>query len=86
MSTLNITADELADLVTMKDEGLVAEAWNYLGSKGDAYAYLAGASDDLIEGDSKDHRLYGGAGDDYPEMQAALGHEGCTIVLCHSVN
>ena len=40
----------------------------------------------LIEGGALDDRLYGGAGDDYPEMQAALDHEGCTIVLCHSVN
>ncbi|NCU67803.1 hypothetical protein GWK50_18440 [Acidovorax sp. 210-6] len=27
----------------MKDQGKISEAWNFLGSKGDAYAYLAGA-------------------------------------------
>ena len=43
MSTLNITAEELGQLVKMKDQGKISEAWNFLGSKGDAYAYLAGA-------------------------------------------
>lgn len=43
MSTLNITAEELDNLVKLKDQGKIAEAWNFLGSKGDAYAYLAGA-------------------------------------------
>ena len=43
MSTLNITAEELDNLVKMKDQGKISEAWNLLGSKGDAYAYLAGA-------------------------------------------
>lgn len=43
MSTLNITAEELAKLIDMKDQGKISEAWNFLGRKGDAYAYLAGA-------------------------------------------
>ena len=43
MSILNITEKELADLVDMKNQGKISEAWNFLGSKGDAYAYLAGA-------------------------------------------
>ena len=43
MSILNITAKELTDLFDMKDAGQVADAWNFLGSKGDAYAFLAGA-------------------------------------------
>jgi len=37
MSTLNITEEELNELVKLKDQGKIAEAWNYLGSKGDAY-------------------------------------------------
>lgn len=43
MATLNITADDLGTLNDMKNAGQIAEAWNFLGSKGDAYAYLAGA-------------------------------------------
>ena len=43
MSTLNITAEELRKLIDMKDQGKISEAWNFLGRKGDAYAYLAGA-------------------------------------------
>jgi hypothetical protein len=48
MSTLNITADDLKELGRLKDLGQVAQAWKLLGTKGDAYAYLAGAivSDD----------------------------------------
>ena len=43
MSTLNITEIELKKLKDLKDQGKISEAWNFLGSKGDAYAYLAGA-------------------------------------------
>ena len=41
MATLNITAAELRDLQTKAANGQVTEAWAFLGSKGDAYAYLA---------------------------------------------
>lgn len=40
MSTLNITAQELDHLADLKDQGRIAEAWNLLGSKGDAYAFF----------------------------------------------
>ena len=43
MSTLNITEIELKKLKDMKDQGQIAQAWDFLGRKGDAYAYLAGA-------------------------------------------
>lgn len=43
MSTLNISETELNQLIEMKDQGRIAEAWNLLGAKGDAYAFLAGA-------------------------------------------
>lgn len=43
MATTNITAIELDKLIKMKNEGRIAEAWDFLGSKRDAYAFLAGA-------------------------------------------
>lgn len=43
MATLNITEQELDALQTKfaNDQISVPDAWAYLGSKGDAYAYLA---------------------------------------------
>lgn len=42
MAMLNMTAADLNTVIQLKDQGKIAEAWQFLGTKGDAYAFLAG--------------------------------------------
>jgi hypothetical protein len=37
MAVLHITEKELNEAIDLKNQGKIAEAWKYLGSKGDAW-------------------------------------------------
>ncbi len=51
MATIKLNQDEFLELKSWNDNGDVARVWNYLGSKGDAYAFLAGPIvDDDVDG------------------------------------
>lgn len=43
MAILSISENEMLQLRDWANQGMIAEAWDFLGSKGDAYAFLAGA-------------------------------------------
>jgi|GEM_PF-2806836 len=41
MSTINLTQQELDNLVDLKNQGKLSQAWTVLGQKGDAYGFVA---------------------------------------------